>query len=77
MPADRGYDHDKYRHLVCDLGVRPLIARLGTEHGSGVGAQRWVVQRAFGCRNDDSRLAEDAAVDESVPYATRSRRGGG
>ncbi len=45
--ADRGYDHDKYRRLVRDLGVKPLIARRGTEHGSGLGTQRWVVERAF------------------------------
>jgi transposase len=24
--ADRGYDHDKYRRLVRDLGIRPVIA---------------------------------------------------
>ncbi len=45
--ADRGYDHDKYRRLVWDLGAKPQIARRGTEHGSGLGTQRWVVERAF------------------------------
>ena len=35
--GDRGYDHDKYRRLVWDLGVKPVIARRGTEHGSGLG----------------------------------------
>jgi transposase len=45
--GDRGYDHDKYRRLVWDLGVKPLIACRGTEHGSGLGTQRWVVERAF------------------------------
>ncbi|WUC84029.1 IS5 family transposase [Streptomyces sp. NBC_00536] len=45
--ADRGYDHDKYRRLVRKLGVRPLVARRGAEHGSGLGTQRWVVERAF------------------------------
>ena len=45
--GDRGYDHDKYRRLVWDLGVKPQIARRGTEHGSGLGTQRWVVERAF------------------------------
>src|SRR5512132_2926289 len=32
--ADRGYDHDKYRKLVWQRGVKPLIARRQTEHGS-------------------------------------------
>ncbi|GHA44495.1 hypothetical protein GCM10010329_78960 [Streptomyces spiroverticillatus] len=45
--ADRGYDHDKYRRLVRGLGVKPLVARRGTEHGSGLGTQRWFVERAF------------------------------
>ncbi|GHG78982.1 hypothetical protein GCM10018779_59460 [Streptomyces griseocarneus] len=45
--ADRCYDQDKYRRLVWDLGVKPLTARRGAEHGSGLGAQRWVVERAF------------------------------
>ncbi|MFE9881730.1 transposase [Streptomyces sp. NPDC005784] len=45
--GDRGYDHDKYRRLVRDLGVKLPIARRGTEHGSGLGAQRWVVERTF------------------------------
>lgn len=27
--------------------MKPLIARRGTEHGTGLGTQRWVVERAF------------------------------
>jgi transposase len=30
-----------------DPGVKPLIARRGTEHGSSLGSQRWVVERTF------------------------------
>lgn len=45
--ADRGYDHDKYRDLVRDLGIQPKIARRGTEHGSGLGVYRWVVEGAL------------------------------
>ncbi|WP_189601600.1 IS5 family transposase [Streptomyces lateritius] len=45
--GDCGYDHDNYRRLVRDLGVKPLITRRGTEHGSGLGTQRRVVERAF------------------------------
>ncbi|MGN9796191.1 hypothetical protein ACTMTU_34590 [Streptomyces sp. OZ13] len=47
MLGNRGYDHDKYRRLVRDLGAKPAVARRGTEHGSGLGAQRWLVERAF------------------------------
>jgi hypothetical protein len=42
--ADRGYDRDKYRRLVRKRGVKPLIARRQTEHGSGLGRHRWVVE---------------------------------
>lgn len=45
--ADRGYDHDKYRRKVREMGITPLIARRGTEHGSGLGVHRWVVEAAF------------------------------
>lgn len=45
--ADRGYDHDKYRRQVRELGITPVIARRGTEHGSGLGIYRWVAEAAF------------------------------
>ncbi|GAA2963811.1 hypothetical protein GCM10020227_34240 [Streptomyces flavovirens] len=45
--GDRGYDHDKYRRTVADLGVKPLIYHRGTEHGSGPRTQRRVEGSAF------------------------------
>lgn len=42
--GDRGYDHDKYRDQVRALQITPVIARRGTEHGSGLGVYRWVVE---------------------------------
>jgi transposase len=45
--ADRGYDHDKYRRELWRRGVKPIIARRVTEHGSGLGRLRWVVERTF------------------------------
>ncbi|WP_225077679.1 IS5 family transposase [Streptomyces sp. CoT10] len=45
--ADRGYDHDKYRKQVRAVGIIPAIARRGTEHGSGLGVHRWVVEQSF------------------------------
>jgi transposase len=46
--ADRGYDHDSYRCELWRRGVKPAIARRGTEHGSGLGRWRWVVERTLG-----------------------------
>jgi len=45
--ADRGYDHDKYRCEPWRRGVKPVIARRATEHGSGLGRTRSVVERTF------------------------------
>jgi transposase len=54
--ADRGYDHDKYRRELRRRGVKPLIARRGSEHGSGLGKERWVVERTFAWLHNLRRL---------------------
>jgi transposase len=54
--ADRGYDHDKYRRLVWQRGVKPIIARRQTEHGSQLGRDRWVVERTFAWLHNRRRL---------------------
>lgn len=84
--GDRGYDHDKYRRLVWDLGVKPVIARRGTEHGSGLGTQRWVVERAFAhlhwfrclrirwrCGTTSTRLSSPSAAQSSAGGASRKQ----
>ena len=45
--ADSAYDHDKYRALVQAKGIRPVIARRGVPHGSGLGEYRYVVEQAI------------------------------
>jgi transposase len=54
--ADRGYDHDKYRRQLRALGITPVIARRGTEHGSGLGVYRWVVEATFALLHRFRRL---------------------
>jgi transposase len=54
--ADRGYDHDRYRRQVRERGIKPLIARRKTEHGSGLGKWRWVVERTFAWLHNFRRL---------------------
>ena len=54
--ADRGYDFDKYRCLLWKRGIKPLIARRGVAHGSGLGKVRWVVERAIACLQQFKRL---------------------
>jgi transposase len=43
--ADRGYDSNSTRALLAWLGIEPHIAERRTEHGSGLGKIRWVVER--------------------------------
>jgi transposase len=45
--ADRGFDNDWARALLQWLGITPKIARRKTEHGSGLGKTRWVVERTI------------------------------
>jgi transposase len=54
--ADRGYDHDKYRRALWERGIKPIIARRQTEHGSGLGSRRWVVERTFAWLHQLRRL---------------------
>ncbi|MDQ1040533.1 hypothetical protein QFZ75_006949 [Streptomyces sp. V3I8] len=46
--ADRGYDHDTYRRLLWQRGIRPVIAKRGGEpRGTGPGIFRYVVERTI------------------------------
>jgi len=54
--ADRGYDHDKYRRELQQRCITPEIARRHTEHGSGLGRYRWVVERTFAWLHHFKRL---------------------
>ena len=54
--ADRGYDHDTHRRLVWKRGIKPVIARRQTPHGTGLGRHRWVVERTFAWLHNRRRL---------------------
>jgi transposase len=46
--ADRAYDaEDKIRQALRNRGIEPFIAKRGTEHGSGLGKHRCVVEGVF------------------------------
>ena len=42
--------------LLSQRGVKPIIARRGNEHGSGLGTQRWAVERTFAWLHQFRRL---------------------
>ena len=54
--ADRGYDHDKYRTLLRQRGIRPLISRRGTRDNNQ--PVRWVVEQTLALLHQFRRLAE-------------------
>ena len=55
--ADRAYDaEDKIRKPLRARGIKPLIAQRNTEHGSGLGRYRYVVETAFDWLFNQRRL---------------------
>jgi transposase len=56
MQGDRAYDSEPHRQGLRDLGVEPVLAERGTEHGSGLGVYRWVVERTLSWLHQNRRL---------------------
>jgi transposase len=56
VQGDRGYDSDPARRVLRWLGIRPIIARRNTEHGSGLGKTRWFVERTISWFHNFGRL---------------------
>ena len=47
VQGDRAYDSRSHRQALAARGIRPLLARRNTPHGSGLGKTRWVVERTL------------------------------
>ncbi len=45
MFGDRAYDSERHRQALRRRSICPRFARRNTEHGSGLGIYRWVVER--------------------------------
>jgi hypothetical protein len=55
--ADRAYDaEEKIRKPLRKRGIKPLVAKRNTEHGSGLGQYRYVVEAAFDWLFNQRRL---------------------
>lgn len=54
--GDRGYDAETIRRGLRARHIFPMLARRNTEHGSGLGRRRWVVERTFAWLNQFRRL---------------------
>ena len=62
--ADAGYDSADNRWLCLREGIQPLIRKIGSGHGSGLGAVRSVVENANAWRLNNMR--RDRRQDRSA-----------
>lgn len=56
VQGDRGYDSEPHRKAIRRRGIRPILARRRTPHGSGLGLYRWVVERTLSWLHQFRRL---------------------
>ena len=54
--ADRAYDSDPHRGGLMQVGTDPKIARRNTDHDTGLGVYRWVVERTISWLHQFRRL---------------------
>lgn len=54
--ADRAYDSDRHRRELRHEQIDPIIARRNTEHGSGLGVFRYVVEQTIALLHQFRRL---------------------
>jgi len=54
--ADRAYDSEPVRKTLRALRIIPFLAHRNTEHGSGLGKYRWVVERTISWLHGFRRL---------------------
>ncbi len=54
--GDRGYDSDPHRAKIRRRGILARFGRRRTPHGSGLGKERWVVERFFSWYHRFGRL---------------------
>jgi transposase len=54
--GDRAYDSQPHRNALQRRGITPRLARRGVSHGSGLGQERWPVERSIGWLHNARRL---------------------
>jgi transposase len=54
--ADRAYDSEPHRGELRNRGIKPFLAKRNTEHGSGLGIIRWVVEQSEALLHQFRRL---------------------
>lgn len=56
VQGDRAYDSEPHRRQLRRRGIRPLLAKRRTPHGSGLGTTRWVIERTIAWLRQFRRL---------------------
>ena len=56
VQGDRGYDSEPHRQKLRQRGIKPVLAKRNTDHGSGLGVYRWVVERTLAWLHQFRRL---------------------
>lgn len=56
VQGDRAYHSNAHRDALVQLGIEPVLAHRGAEHGSGLGVYRWVVERTLSWLHQFRRL---------------------
>jgi len=54
--GDRAYDSEEHRRELRRRGIEAVLAKRNTEHGSGLGVFRWVVERTISWLHQFRRL---------------------
>jgi transposase len=54
--ADRAYNSRKHRTALTERGITPRIAKRNSGHGSGLGKERWVIERTISWLHQHRRL---------------------
>ncbi len=57
VQGDRAYHSEPHRRVLRSLKIEPVLAQRFTEHGSGLGIHRWVVERTLAWLHQFRRAA--------------------
>jgi transposase len=70
--GDRAYDSQPHQQELRGLGIKPKLARRGTEHGSGLGIYRWVAERTLAWLHGfrKLRLVTEKTLDMQYAFLT-------
>lgn len=67
--GDRAYDSEPHREELRRRGIAPKLAKRNTEHGSGLGVYRWVVERTISWLHGFRKLRFVTEKTEQMQFA--------